>query len=142
MQDLALAIGQMLLPSTSDILAKSHSLFASPLGSWDESNRDRLAIPHIRRQSVPLTTVLYDGMEVTALQRSISKGYSDGFLTAKIFAMYQTSKLGFIGQYVEDSIRALGPEMVQAGTEDAYRQWFTNGLEDGQQIVASAAVSL
>jgi glucan 1,3-beta-glucosidase len=133
MQDLARTVGQMTLPSTSEILAKSQ---ASPF--WGTKRRERFAIPHIRRQSPPTNTILYDGMEMTSTQRSVSKGYSDGFLTAKIFATYKTSKLGFIGQYIEDSIKALGPAIIEPGTEEAYRHWFRSGLGDGQLIVVSA----
>jgi glucan 1,3-beta-glucosidase len=71
-------------------------------------------------------------------QRSIAKGYSDGFLTAKMFAMQGTSKLGFVGQYVIDSVRALGPDIVAPGTEGDYEDGFVKGLEDGEMVVASA----
>jgi glucan 1,3-beta-glucosidase len=132
MQDLARTVGQMTPPSTSEILANASSFGAI------KRRRDRFTIPHIRRQSSPTNMVRYDGMEMTSTQRSVSKGYSDGFLTAKIFATYKMSKLGFIGQYIEDSIRTLGPGMIEPGTEEAYRHWFRIGLEDGQLIVVSA----
>lgn len=78
---------------------------------------------------------MFDGMNMTTNQRSIAKGYSDGFLTAKVFAMHNGSKLGFVGQYIEDSIWALGPTVVAPGTEGTYRQWFVSGLNDGEAIV-------
>jgi len=74
---------------------------------------------------------------MTAAQRAITKGYSDGFLTAKIFAMYHMSKLGFIGQYIEDSLTALGPTVIAEGTGEIYRVWFLRGMQDGQTTVAS-----
>lgn len=70
-------------------------------------------------------------------QQAIAKGYSDGFLTAKIFALYQMSKLGFTGQYINDSIARLGPDVIQSGTEGDYEKWFMQGLQDGEAIVSS-----
>ena len=65
------------------------------------------------------------------------KGYSDGYLTARIFALYGGSKLGFVGQYVEDSLAALGAPVVAPGTEDDYRSAFWRGLADGEAAVAA-----
>jgi len=80
----------------------------------------------------------YDGAtNMSPEQRSIAKGYSDGFLTAKIFAQYGMSKLGFTGQYISDSIAKLGPSVVQPGTESYYEDWFMKGLQDGENIVTS-----
>ncbi|KAH7923868.1 glycoside hydrolase [Leucogyrophana mollusca] len=73
--------------------------------------------------------------DLTPAQVSIVKGYSDGFLTAKIFAQTGWSKLGFTGQYIEDSLSALGPTVVSPGTEDKYRQAFRMGLGDGENII-------
>ncbi|KZT68201.1 glycoside hydrolase family 5 protein [Daedalea quercina L-15889] len=70
-------------------------------------------------------------------QRAIAKGYSDGFFTAKIFAQYGMSKLGFTGQYMNDSIAALGPSVIKPGTEGNYQEWFLKGLQDGENIVIS-----
>ncbi|RPD66317.1 glycoside hydrolase [Lentinus tigrinus ALCF2SS1-7] len=70
-------------------------------------------------------------------QRAISKGYSDGFLTAKIFALYGMSKLGFTGQYISDSLAKLGDRVVQPGTEHYYWQWFMEGLNDGEALISS-----
>lgn len=75
---------------------------------------------------------------LTSMEVSITKGYSDGFLTAKIFAQYGMSRLGFKGQYVTDSISALGPNTVAPGTEDYYTAWFYRGLADAESIVGSA----
>ncbi|TFY65483.1 hypothetical protein EVJ58_g1959 [Rhodofomes roseus] len=70
-------------------------------------------------------------------QRAIAKGYSDGFFTAKIFAQYGMSKLGFTGQYMNDGIAALGPGVIKPGTEGNYQEWFMKGLQDGENIVIS-----
>ena len=78
---------------------------------------------------------LYDGMDMTPKQHSVAKGYSDGFQTARIFATYNTSKLGFIAQYISDSIWTLGPTAVAPGTEEIYRHWFMSGLKDGESLV-------
>lgn len=75
---------------------------------------------------------------LTATERSITKGYSDGFLTAKIFAQYGMSRLGFKGQYIVDSISALNSSMVAPGTEGEYTAWFYNGLEDAEKMISEA----
>lgn len=66
------------------------------------------------------------------------RGYSDGFLTAKIFAAHGLSKLGFVDQYVYDSIAVLGPELIPPGTEGSYREGFVKGLRDAEGIVRAA----
>ncbi|KAI0636795.1 glycoside hydrolase [Trametes polyzona] len=71
-------------------------------------------------------------------QRAISKGYSDGFLTAKIFALYGMSKLGFTGQYMSDSLASLGPGVIEPGMEHYYEQWFMEGLADGEALISSS----
>ena len=76
-------------------------------------------------------------VDLSAEERAITKGYSDGFLTAKIFAQYGMSKLGFDGQYTSDSIRALGPKVIAPGTEQFYSDWFGRGLADAQSLVES-----
>lgn len=73
-----------------------------------------------------------------AQQQSLTKGYTDGFFTAKIFAAYGLSKLGFTGQYIADSIAALGPTVVAPGTEDMYNAGFMKGLADGENAVATS----
>ncbi|TFK91226.1 glycoside hydrolase family 5 protein [Polyporus arcularius HHB13444] len=78
-----------------------------------------------------------DPLPVDPNQRAISKGYSDGFLTAKIFALYGMSKLGFTGQYINDSLAKLGRKVIEPGTEHYYEQWFMEGLNDGEALVGS-----
>ncbi|KAI0053996.1 glycoside hydrolase family 5 protein [Auriscalpium vulgare] len=67
--------------------------------------------------------------------RSSGTGYSDGFLTAKIFATHDNSRLGFVGQYIVDTMAARGSTEVAPGTEDAYKGGFMKGLHDGETIV-------
>ncbi|KAI0319374.1 glycoside hydrolase superfamily [Amylostereum chailletii] len=64
-----------------------------------------------------------------------TRGYSDGYLTAMIFAEQDMSKLGFVGQYVLDSIKALGPSAVLPGDENTYHEEFIEGLRDGEAEV-------
>ena len=75
---------------------------------------------------------------LTETERAITKGYSDGFLTAKIFAQYGMSRLGFTGQYIQDSLAALNTSMVAPGTEGEYGAWFVNGLADAEKMISSA----
>ncbi|THG97588.1 hypothetical protein EW026_g4424 [Hermanssonia centrifuga] len=76
-----------------------------------------------------------------AIQQTMTRGYSDGFLTAKIFALYGMSKLGFTGQYIVDSMAALGPDVVHPGMEGYYHDWFTTGLADGEATVGAGLTS-
>ncbi|CCL98443.1 uncharacterized protein FIBRA_00440 [Fibroporia radiculosa] len=103
-----------------------------PAGSsWRNKPESLLALQTYKRRQIDGAT----GM--SPAQRSIARGYSDGFLTAKIFALYGMSKLGFIGQYTNDSIAKLGPSVVKPGTEGQYQEWFLQGLRDGENIVTS-----
>ncbi|KAJ7109259.1 glycoside hydrolase superfamily [Mycena epipterygia] len=67
----------------------------------------------------------------TAEQQSSIKGYSDGFYTAGLFCQ-SGSELGFSGQYILESITALGPDVIAPGTERNYSAGFTQGLSDGE----------
>lgn len=78
---------------------------------------------------------------LSPVQRSATRGYSDGFLTARIFSLYSLSKLGFQGQYIADSIAALGPRVVAPGTEAQYQEGFLKGLADGEAVVAAGISS-
>lgn len=86
----------------------------------------RFIAVHSRRQASVLS----------ASQEVVIKGYSDGFLTAKIFAANGLSKLGFRGQYIEDSLRSLG-NTIDAANQDVYREWFRKGLADGELQIRS-----
>ena len=147
----------MQLPSVTDILVSAQKYPGTPNGAWDPfapvsqtytggewASSGNVEDAGFKRNASPgqLHEAMYladrdsfDGMDVTPTQRCIAKGYSDGFLTAKIFASYNTSRLGFKGQYIEDSICALGPTVVAPGTEGSYRRSFMSGLQDGEAII-------
>lgn len=66
-----------------------------------------------------------------------SKGYIDGFTTAKVFASHNMSKLGFTGQYMMEIAKA----GQVPGTEKDYKDAFMQGLIAGENMVQSAAAS-
>jgi hypothetical protein len=70
-----------------------------------------------------------------AVDTVATKGHSDGLMTAKIFALMDFSRLGFIDQYVNDSIAALGPDVVGAGSQQEYSDAFLRGLAEGEANV-------
>jgi len=74
-------------------------------------------------------------VDPSAAETVATKGHSDGLMTAKIFALMDFSKLGFIGQYVNDSIAALGPGVVDAKSQQTYRDAFLRGLAEGEANV-------
>jgi glucan 1,3-beta-glucosidase len=149
----------MQLPSVADILASAQKLPVTPNGAWDAFaplsktymadewvSPENLAPQRFKRDVAAsqqhettslVNLVSYEGMDMTPSQRSDAKGYSDGFLTSQIFASHNTSKLGFIGQYIADSIEALGPAVVAPRTEGSYRQGFMRGLRDGEAKIAA-----
>lgn len=110
---------------------------------WPKSHRRELPIPpsgfhpfdvfyHLvtlgkKRNELPVTT--------SATGTVAAKGNSDGLMTAKIFALMDSSKLGFVDQYVNDSIAALGPEIVDANSHQTYRDAFLRGLAEGEANV-------
>ena len=67
-----------------------------------------------------------------------SKGYIDGFATAKVFASHSMSRLGFTGQYMMDEITKAE---LSPGTEKDYKDAFMQGLIAGENMVQSAAAS-
>lgn len=76
-------------------------------------------------------------VNISATDTAAAKGHSDGLMTAKIFALMDSSKLGFVDQYVNDSIAALGPGVVDANSRQAYRDAFLRGLAEGEANVKS-----
>jgi len=64
---------------------------------------------------------------------SFMKGYNDGVTTARQFADFNNSKLGFTGQYVKETLGVAGPSLVAPGTEENYRQGFMRGLSEGER---------
>lgn len=133
------------MTSTSNETTSAPTATASPeIGLFPIRRRSRLR-PDRRsrpRRVTSATRVSRKRDELSQLpvdpsQRAISKGYSDGFLTAKIFALYDMSKLGFTGQYINDSIAKLGGNVIQPGMEHYYGQWFMEGLNDGEALISS-----
>ena len=121
-------------------MAKIQSV-AEPL--WPKSHKRGLPVYHPglhpfdvfyhlvtlgRKRNEPLTNSL-------AADAVATKGHSDGLMTAKIFALMDFSRLGFIDQYVNDSIAALGPDVVNAGSRQEYRDAFLGGLAEGEANV-------
>ena len=149
----------MQLPPVTDILARTQRYSGTLDGSWDASTvvaktlvAEEWATPETAilagfkenippdRQHQTMSVEIgdsYEGMDLTPTQRCTAKGYADGFHTAKIFASCNNSKLGFTGQYIEDSMRALGPTVVVPGSEKSYRQGFMSGLHDGEAIIVA-----
>jgi hypothetical protein len=70
--------------------------------------------------------------DMNPTQHSFSRGYTDGLSTAKKFAAFNRSKLGFTGQFIKDSIESAGPSVVAPGTEENYGQGFRQGLDEGE----------
>lgn len=73
-------------------------------------------------------------------QVAIARGYQDGYQTAKIFAQYGMSKLGFTGQYIDDTVS----ELLAAGTiakneQTTYGTWFMKGLRDAEAEITAAS---
>lgn len=115
--------------STGGLLdPRSHidGLFLPPPSTAKQTtSRDRLAAIHYRRWR-------RDTANTTAKEQSSTQGYSDGFSTARFFYQCDGSRLGFRGQYIEDSIAALGPDVITPGTESDYSEGFNHGLSDGE----------
>ncbi|KAF8810115.1 glycoside hydrolase [Phlegmacium glaucopus] len=82
-----------------------------------------------------------DGMEQYLAEVQPSRGYSDGFTTAKAFASKNMSRLGFTGQYIKDEIKKAGPSLIAPGTEKDYTDVFMQGLLAGERTVVAEAAS-
>ncbi|TDL27386.1 glycoside hydrolase [Rickenella mellea] len=128
---LAVAVSGMNLPSMTEVLGRVDTAISTSSTSMASTS-----IP-----STSTVSVLLSPGDSQA-EQSITKGYSDGFMTAKIFAQHGLSRLGFKGQYVADSVEALGPTVIAPGTEAYYIDWFYKGLEDGETSVNAATVNL
>jgi glucan 1,3-beta-glucosidase len=74
---------------------------------------------------------------LTPTEEAIQRGFSDGFMTAKLFAQQSPgmSRLGFKTQYVQDSLDVHGPNVILPGKEEFYREWFDKGLAHGEGLV-------
>ncbi|KAF8447349.1 glycoside hydrolase [Boletus edulis BED1] len=108
------AVASMTVPSQSDILK---SLQSSPIMAQGTNGTSAWNM-------------------ATAQQQSSIEGYSDGYQTAKIFTQHGWSRLGFVEQYIRDTLSAMGG-FVPQGTEDDYRSGFKVGLADGEGVVAA-----
>lgn len=74
---------------------------------------------------------------MTPTQVATAKGYSDGFQTAKVFALSSGSRLGFTDQYIADSLAALVNTNAGSQQQQLYTEWFLRGLADGESQVAT-----
>lgn len=160
---IARSLAEMQMPSMTEVLQQP-SPNASAVSDSDTTSSDSDATPtpslssrnigsyhqrflaihshkmvHRHKRAGNVTQSLTD---LTATEQSITKGYSDGFLTAKIFAQYGFSELGFSIQYIQDSIKALGPEIIASGTEANYASWFHRGKADAESMIRSATSTL
>ncbi|KAF8321394.1 glycoside hydrolase [Cantharellus anzutake] len=75
-------------------------------------------------------------------QKSIARGYADGFSTAKVFAQNGLSKLGFRGQYIRDHYDELLKDSSNgmssdAANRDQYSTWFLKGLKDAEAQISA-----
>ena len=76
---------------------------------------------------------------MSADQVAIARGYQDGFTSAKIFAQYGMSRLGFTNQYITDSVtRLVNKQVFQDPQRNIYRTWFLKGLSDGEAQITAA----
>lgn len=62
-------------------------------------------------------------------------GYHDGKLTAQLFASHNTSRLGFIDQYIADSFANLGTHEDYIWSKDEYSRGFWRGLNAGEALL-------
>lgn len=77
--------------------------------------------------------------DMNANQVAIARGYQDGFTSAKIFAQYGMSRVGFTGQYIADSLtRLVKSQVIQDNQRNAYKTWFLKGLSDGEAQITAA----
>jgi glucan 1,3-beta-glucosidase len=65
------------------------------------------------------------------------RAYTDGAMTAKIFAAHGLSRLGFVDQYVADTLAALGPAVIPPASAAAYSTEFLRGLRDAEDQIRS-----
>ena len=101
----------------------------------------RFDVIHQRRDSTGTDGDPMTGSNNTsddAMKSSTSKGYTDGFTTAKVFASYNMSQLGFVDQFMSDAIRVAGPTLIVTGTEYGYQGGFMQGLKHGEALAAGS----
>jgi hypothetical protein len=123
--------------STSDDLATATlNVFGGRDGMFgDQSYSSRRqhhghSSAHVKRQSV---TMIPSG------DAASQQGYADGHKAAIQFAEFGGSRLGFIGQFILDSLA--GSPNILASDATSYRTAFYNGLADGEATVLAAIKS-
>lgn len=82
---------------------------------------------------------------LTAEEQTMQRGYSDGFLTAKMFAQNGSgmSRLGFRTQYLKDTMSMLkGMGVIGDGDDKKYEEWFWKGLSDGEGLVEKVIAAM
>jgi hypothetical protein len=62
------------------------------------------------------------------------QGYQHGLKTAQVFAAYGLSKLGFVEQYISDSVQILG---LNSSMENYYHDGFLAGLKSGEDELSA-----
>lgn len=96
-----------------------------------------MSVPSVRPHANNTTTTTPTVQTLTPAEEAIQRGFSDGFMTARLFAQQGPgmSRLGFKAQYVEDSLAAHGPNVIRVDKEELYREWFEKGLVHGEGMV-------
>lgn len=140
-------IAHMTPPSPTDVLAKCQqdAATSSSLYGRHTSLSDGMLqthnLHHHRFEAIHLRQLRQEPLEQqdwTATQRSILRGYTDGFAAGQTFAVEgKLSKLGFVGQYISDNIAKLGSSVIAPGTEVDYSKGFIRGLRDMERSVKS-----
>ncbi|KAG6845717.1 hypothetical protein H0H87_004983 [Tephrocybe sp. NHM501043] len=133
-REISTFVANMNAPSTSEILSGQATNDTASDSSVEKQARfvilPQEGVPrrqhrshaiHLRNQP--------DDQHLTPVERTTVKGYIDGFVAAKKFALGGFAKLGFIGQFVSDNM----PKDLEAGTEQNYRDGFGRGLMEGQR---------
>jgi hypothetical protein len=89
------------------------------------------------------TSAVWKGEGSSDSDSARRKGFDDGFQTAKVFAIYGPSKLGFTEQYINEALwMAMSRGAVSSGMEQDYRTGFTLGLKYGEWKMVEAIRSM
>ncbi|KAJ8078677.1 Glucan 1,3-beta-glucosidase 3 [Marasmius tenuissimus] len=113
-------------------LVPSNSTFGSPPAQYDSDSLD-LALPQAIFDSVGN---LRDPTLVPGSPGE--KGFAEGQKTARRFAMQGLSKLGFVGQYIRDSLISGQAEINSKKADDCgqYEEAFLRALRRGEDQIA------
>lgn len=139
------------MPLASSLAAKENQLSQKQVASrntLESAHGDRFLQIHRRKhrqlfdsgkvkrqQAVPGPGSTASTIGSNSSESAVLKGYSDGFMTAKMFAETSMSKLGFRGQYIIDSLQAMENGTMSASDEEYYINWFYQGLAAGEAMV-------